>query len=355
MKNLVLSALALSVLPAPGALADTFAYVSLAGDSKIAIYRMDAQSGKLTRTGEVAVEGAPGALAVDPDRKYLFASLRPGKGLASFRIDPGTGQLTPIGKAPVTADAAFVGTDATGRYLLSAYYAAGEVRVHTIQKDGTLGEEPLQTVTTDKNAHSTILDPRNRFVFVPHTGPNAIFQFHFNVNTGKLTPNTEAKVEPMPGTGPRHLRFHPTKPLAYTSDENGSSVSGYSLDGLTGRLSRFQTLTTLPAGFQGSNTTAEVKIHPSGRFVYISNRGHDSIAGFEVQESGTLRAMGQTPTEKTPRSFDIDPTGRFLYAGGQGSTHMAAYRIDAATGKLTQFDTYEVGKQPAWVLIVPLK
>lgn len=355
MKNLAVPLLAFSTLPATGALADTYTYVSLAGDSKIAIYRMNTETGALTRTGEVAVEGAPGALAVDPERKFLFASLRPGKGLASFKIDPATGGLTPIGKAPVTADAAFVGTDLSGRYLLSAYYFSGEVRVHEIRKDGTLSDEPLQTLVTDKNAHSTIVDPQNRYVFVPHTGPNVIFQFRFNTTTGKLTPNTEPKVTPLPGTGPRHLRFHPTKPLAYTADENGSSVSGYSFEPFTGRLARFQTLTTLPADFKGNNTTAEVKIHPSGRFVYISNRGHDSIAGFEIEDPGTLKSLGQTPTEKTPRSFDIDPAGRFMYAGGQGTTRLAAYRIDARTGKLTQFETYEVGKQPAWVLIVPLK
>lgn len=355
MKILTPSLFAALAVGAGPAVADTFAYVSLGGENKIAIYRVDPDRGTLTRTGETNLSGAPGALAVDPQKRYLFASIRSNNSLGSFRIDPATGALTPINTVNAGTNAAYVGADQSGRYLLSAYYQAGKAMVHAIGPDGSLSAEPVQVVETAPNAHSTIPDPQNRWVFVPHTGPNAIYQFRFNPATGKLTPNLEPKVEPPTKTGPRHLRFHPRKPVAYTSDELGSSISAFSLEPRTGRLTRFQTLSTLPAEFQGRNTTAEVKVHPTGHFVYVSNRGHDSIAGFRIQDSGAVEAIGQAPTEKTPRSFDIDPSGRYLYSAGQGTTRLAAYRIDPKTGTLERFETYEVGKQPSWVTVVTLR
>jgi 6-phosphogluconolactonase len=333
--------------------ADTFVYVSMAPEQKIQVYRLDPQDGKLTAVETVAVEGAPGALAVDPQKKFLFASLRTHSTLASFRLDPATGKLRQVSIAglPQGENAAFVGTDRTGRWLLSASYAAGKVVVHRLGDDGTIQTPAVQTVETAKTAHSAVTDPGNRFVFVPHVAPNAVFQFRLDPATGKLTEAGKA-----PGgadkAGPRHLAFHPTQSLAFTSDEQGSSITAYRFDPGAG-LKPVQTLSTLPADFKGTNTTAEVKVHPGGKFVWVSNRGHDSLAGFAIDGStGKLSALGQTPTERTPRSFDVEPDGRFVLSAGEGSGKLAVFRVDADSGKLTRLHTVDVGKSLTWVLAV---
>lgn len=335
--------------------ADTYAYVSLAGENRVAIYRVDPATGALVAAGELATGGAPGALAVDPSRRFLFASLRSVNSLGSYRVDLASGKLTPLSTVPAGADAAFVGVDGSGRYLLSAYYTAGKVMVHAIGKDGTLEREPRAEIPTDRNAHCMMPDPEGRFVFAPHTGPNAIFRFTLDRETGRLAPASEPRVTTPDRTGPRHLRFHPSRRFAYVANEQGSSVTGYAYQAKTGSLTPFQTLSTLPAGFQGGNTCAEIRIHPAGRFLYVSNRGHDSIACFTLDPAtGRMTATGHASTEKTPRAFDLDPSGNFLYAAGQASGRLASYRIDPQNGTLKPLTTYEVGKQPAWVMVVSL-
>src|SRR5205085_2800404 len=139
--------------------------------------------------------------------------------------------------------------------------------------------------------------------------------------------------------GPRHLAFHPNQNVAYASDETGYSVTAYRFDP-TG-LKPFQTVTTLPADFKGQNTTAEVKVHPGGKFVWVSNRGHDSLAGFAIDKAGKLSALGQTPTEKTPRSFEVEPDGRFVLSAGEGSGKLAVYQVHPETGQLALRHTYD--------------
>ena len=331
--------------------ADTFVYVSMAPEQKIQVYRLDPKGGDLTPVEAVAVDGAPGALAVGPGRDVLFASLRTTSALASFRIDPATGRLKPLGTAalPKGENAAFVGTDRTGRWLVSASYAAGKVVVHRV-KDGVIETPAVQTVTTTKTAHAAVTDRDNRFVFVPHVAPNAVYQFRLDAASGRLTDAGRA-AGGAAKAGPRHLAFHPTLSLAFTSDEQGSSITAYRFEA-AGGLTPVQTLPTLPADFKGPNTTAEVKVHPGGRFVWVSNRGHDSLAGFAVDAAGKLSGLGTTPTEKTPRSFDVEPDGRFLLAAGEGSGKLAVYRIDPDTGGLTRRHTRDVGKSLTWVLAV---
>jgi 6-phosphogluconolactonase len=333
--------------------ADTFVYVSMGPEQKIQVYRLDAKEGKLTAVDTFAVEGAPGALAVDPQRRFLFASLRTNNTLAGFAIDPVTGKLKHLSSAPLPngENAAFVGTDRTGRWLISASYAAGKVVVHRLGEDGRIRTPAVQTVETTKTAHSFVTDPANRWVFVPHVAPNAIFQFKLDTATGKLTDAGKA-----PGgtdkAGPRHLAWHPTMNLAFSSDEQGSSVTAYRFDAQTG-LKPVQTLSTLPADFKGMNTTAEVKVHPNGKYVWVSNRGHDSLAGFGIDAgTGKLAALGQTSTEKTPRSFDIDPDGHFVFGAGEGSGKLAVFGVNESTGALTRVHTYDVGKSLTWVMAV---
>jgi 6-phosphogluconolactonase len=332
----------------------TVVYVSVAGEKRVAVYRMDDGTGELTHRGDVKLDGEPGALVVSPDRRFLFAALRSTGKLASFRIDPKAGTLTHLGTVPAGPDPAHISTDARGRYLLAAYYVDAKVTVHAIDKDGSLGEKPLQSIPTAEKAHAIVADPSDRFVFVPHTGPDVIFQFTFDAKTGRLSANTPAKLATPRKSGPRHLVFHPSKPIAYVDNEQGSSVTAYALDTKAGTLKPLGTASTLPGEFKGTNACAEIRIHPTGRFVYASNRGHDSIAAFAVGEDGKLSALGQTATEKTPRSFDIDPSGRFLFAAGESSGKLAAYRLDPKTGALKRSATYEAGKTPWWVLAVDL-
>jgi 6-phosphogluconolactonase len=331
--------------------ADTYVYVSLAPEQTIQVFRLDPADGSLTPVDKLAVDGAPGALCVSPDKRTLFASLRTTFKLASCQLDPATGKLTLRSTAALPKDenAAYVATDRSGKWLLSASYQAGKIVVHAVA-DGKIQEPAGQTVATTQTAHCTVVDRDNRLVFVPHVAPNAIYQFRFDAASGQLS---EAGKAPggTPKAGPRHLAFHPTRDFAFSSDEQASSITSYRYTAGSG-LAPLQTLSTLPADFSGKNTTAEVKVHPGGNFAWVSNRGHDSLAGFALDGSAKLRSLGQTPTEKTPRSFDIEPDGRYLLAAGEGSGKLAVYAVDAASGALTRRHTYDVGKSLTWVMAV---
>jgi 6-phosphogluconolactonase len=350
ISTLILLLILLSPVPLR---AGNVVYVSVARDKKIAVYGQDPRIGQLTHTRDVAIAGEPGALTTDAKKRYLFAALRSEGKLSAFRIDPGTGALTHLNTVPAGADPAQISVDGSDEFLLTAYYVAGKVTVHRI-REGRLSPEPVQTIATAKMAHAIVPDPSNRFVFVPHTGPNVIFQFRFDSRKGELTATEPNQLKTPPNTGPRHLVFSPGKPVAYVSNEQGGSVTVYDLNAGTGTLKPVQTLSTLPAGFRDTNACAEIRIHPTGRSVYVANRGHDSIACFQADDKGRLRSLGQTATEKTPRSFDIDPTGRFLYAAGESSGKLAAYAIDPKTGELRHNTTYDVGRMPWWVMAVEL-
>jgi 6-phosphogluconolactonase len=337
---------------ASNARGSTYVYVSMAPEQKIQIYRLDLATGKLDSVDTLAVEGAPGSLAIDPQKKFLFASLRTTSTLASYRIDQASGKLSHLSTAalPAGENAAFVRTDRTGRWLLSASYAAGKVVVHRLNGDGMIESPPVQTISTALTAHCIAIDRENRFVFVPHVAPNAVYQFRHDAGTGMLTEAGKA-AGGAEKAGPRHLAFHPTKNIAFTSDEQGSSITAYRYDPSTG-LKPYQTLSTLPADFKERNTTADVKVHPNGKFVWVSNRGHDSLACFAIDENGQLSTRGHTPTEKTPRSFDIDPSGHYAFGAGEGSGKLALFEIDQNSGALSRKHTYEVGQSLTWVLTV---
>lgn len=332
--------------------AETLLYVSDGGNQKIAAYELDDDSGKLSLVEVLDVKAAPGSLAVDPARRHLFASLRSASQIASYRLAQ-SGKLELIGTTTLapTANATYVATDRTGKYLFSASYSGGRMAVHAIDGDGKLSEQPLQTIDTAKTAHAAVVTRDNRWVFVPHVTPNAIYQFRLDESTGKLTQQENAEGGKA-GAGPRHLAIHPSQKFACSSDETGNSITLYSLDAEQG-LKPLQTLSTLPEAFTADNTTADVKFHPSGKFVWVSNRGHDSLAGFAFDEAaGKLTPLGQTPTEKTPRSFDIVPSGKFLFAAGEGSGKLQSYRVDQESGKLEPLARYDVGKSLTWVLAV---
>ena len=291
--------------------------VSVADEKRIAIFELTDESGELVHRNDVAVDAAPGALCSDPTGSYLFASLRQQGDLASFRIDAVRQTLVPISSVRADADPAYVATDQTGRFLLSAYYVAGKVAVHRLTGDGRI-EHGGHWYQTDQKAHAILPDRSNRWILVPHTGPNAIFQFAFDARTGTLTPTSPAKTTTGSNTGPRHVDFHPTGNFVYCDNEQGSSVSAFHFDPAKGTLTRFQTESTLPADFDQRNSCAHMELSPSGRFLYAANRGHDSLAAFAVDHTtGRLSRVGIYPTERTPRSFDINRGGSFSWWQGK--------------------------------------
>jgi 6-phosphogluconolactonase len=331
-------------------------YVSAAEEDKISIWSLDPDTGGLQLQEDIALPGGPSPLAHDPTQRYLYVGLRAAHQLASLSIDPQTGRLSRLGTIPLESDPCYLSVDRTGRYLLSAYYGAGRMAVHPIGEDGVVGAPPVVWQTTMPKAHSILTDRSNRYAYLPHVGEsNRILQFVFDAETGRLAPNAVPEVVPEAGQGPRHYCYHPTLDCVYFDNEQGSSVTAYRLDPDTGVLSPFQTLSTLPVGYEGENTCAQIHITPSGRFLYAANRGHDSIACFAVDPStGGLTSLGQQPSEPIPRTFGIDPQGKFLYAAGQGSDRLAAYRIDAQTGVLEPLATYDAGKRPMWVMALKL-
>ena len=333
-----------------------YIYVSVSSEDRVNVFTMDPETGALDTHAVVAVGSGPTAMCVDPQQRFLYAALRGSRQAAAFRIDRASGRLAPLGTAPLEAEPIYISTDRTGRFLFTSYYRAGMAAVHPIRRDGSVGTPAIMSVKTAERAHSIQTDPSNRFAFVPHTaGPNLIHQFLFNETTGRLSSNPAGKVTPPEGAGPRHFCFNESMDIVYFVNEQGSSITGYNLNTEDGTLTEFQTVSTLPAGFEGENTCAEIRITPTGEYVYASNRGHDSLAAFAVDGStGELEAMSHTPTEATPRAFTLDPDGAYLLAIGQGSGNLATYRIDDETGHLAPLEVYKVGNNPMRVLALDM-
>ena len=334
-----------------------YAYVSLQDDDKILVFTLDAETGRLTEKAAVPVSGGPAALAVDPDRRFLYVGRRGALDIASFRIDPADGGITLIGSAPLQGEPVALATDRKGRYVLSAYYYQRTAAVHRIE-NGAAVNPAVEWRLTATGAHSIQTDPSNRYAFVPHIanrGPNQIYQFRFDEDTGRLTPNSHPYLEPTEYLGPRHFCFHPSLDTVYFSDEQGCSVTACRLDTGTGTLAALQTISTLPEGYTQSNSCSQIQITPNGRFLYAPNRGYNSIAGFSVDPSdGTLAAVGHAATQAVPRAFSLDPKGKFLYAAGLETGNLTSYVIDQDTGELPPSEIYPVGNRPMWVLTTEL-
>ena len=333
--------------------AETCVYVSDAGTQSIVLYHLDEENGNLKEVSRTNVGAAPGSLAVHAGRKLLFASLRTNAEVGSFQIGE-QGKLTAIGKVALAknANAAYVAADQTGEFLLTASYMGGRVTLHDIDKSGQISDA-RQTIETASTAHCCMLTADQKWLFVPHVQPNGIYQFQFDAKAGKLTQKNMA-AGGKEGAGPRHLAIHPSQKFAFSSDESGSSVTLYSLDAEKG-LTPQQTLSTLPADFTGKNSTADVHVHPNGEFVWVSNRGHDSLAGFRFDAAaGKLTPLGQTSTEKTPRSFAISPTGKWILGAGEGNGKLAVFAVDVKSGLLERKETIEVGKSLTWVEVVKM-
>ena len=332
-----------------------FIYVSASGDDRIIIFQQDPETGALDRLDEVEAPGRPAPMATDPERRFLYVARRDANELSSYRIDAETGGLSLIGAAALESDPNFLSTDRTGRWLLSAYYIAGRCAVHRIDEGGAVHAPPVEWRATARGAHCMQTDRSNRFAFVPHisggNGPNTIYQLLFDEGTGRLTPNDPPTVPQDGELGPRHFCFHPTLDVLYFSNEQGCSVTAYRLDSESGTLSAFQEISTLPPFWSGRNSCAQIQINPKGSMLFAPNRGHDSIACFSIDaDTGRMERTAIVPSEPVPRALSLDQAGEFMYAAGLDSGRLAAYKVNEAWGGLDRIATYEVGREPMWVL-----
>jgi 6-phosphogluconolactonase len=335
----------------------------------IYVLDLDLATGKLANLRLAAEIKNPSFLAFHPNGRFLYAcgevgAFPGGKGgaVSAFAIDQATGTLRLLNqKSSRGRGPCHVSVDKTGRCALVANYGGGSVACLPIRGDGRLADATSFRQHTGSSvnpqrqkgphAHSVNLDPGNRFAFVADLGLDRILVYRFNATDGTLVPNDPPWAAVAPGAGPRHFSFHPTGRFAYVINELNATVTAFRYDGARGVLSPIQTVPTLPEGFTGDNKTAEVLVHPSGRFLYGSNRGHDSIAAFAIDTtSGKLTPLGQTPAGgKWPRNFGIDPSGRYLIVANRHTNSLVVFRIDQTTGALGS--TGHSAKVPAAVCV----
>lgn len=317
----------------------------------------DLGTGTLSPPELVAETESPSFLAIHPQQTYLYAANEVGdyEGQASgavtaFRIEPGSGQLTALNtRASQGVDPCYLIVDALGHHVLVSNYTSGSVIVFPIGSEGELkpasafvqhlGSSVNPKRQEGPHAHSINLDIANRTAFVADLGLDKVVIYNFDGVAGTLTPNSEQPwTRVKSGAGPRHFDMHPSGKYAYLLNELGSTVVAFDYDVQKGTLHEIQTVSTLPDDYREQNWTADIHVHPSGRFVYASNRGHNSIAIFAVEErTGKLQPLGHAPTlGDMPRNFAIDPTGAYLLAANQNTDSIIIFQIDGKSGKLTQ-------------------
>ena len=325
----------------------------------IYLFRMDPETGRLTRQETTTGVVNPSYLTLDPARRHLYAvnELKTFGGMASgavsaFRVEPETGRLTFLNqKSTGGTDPCHVVVNDRSTQVFVSNFMSGSVCVFPIQPDGTLGDASQFIQHSGSSvhpkrqrgphAHSLIFDKHNRFAFVPDLGMDKLMVYKTDFDKGRLSPAKVPFVSVQPGAGPRHCVFHPSGRYCYLIQELDSTLSAYRYNPNDGTFELLQTVPTVVSdGFTGDNTCADVQILPKGRFVYGSNRGHDSIVIYRIdQETGRLSFVGMESTRgRTPRNFAIDPTGRFLLAANQDSDNIIVFRIDPETGMLSAVD-----------------
>jgi 6-phosphogluconolactonase len=345
-------------------------YTSPGRSQGIYVYRLDAVSGGLLPLSIVSGISNPTYLAHSPRHQTLYAvnELVDNGGVSAFALDQATGELTLLNQvASGGADPAHISVHPTDDWLLVANYTGGTIAVLPIRPDGSLGEAsdvvhhtgsgPNAARQREPHPHMILTDPQGEFVLVSDLGIDAVVAYRLDRAAGRLIPQPEAGGRLPPGAGPRHLAFGAGGRSVYVIYELGMTLAVFAYDGASGRLRQTQLVRTLPASVPDSSefSTAAVVVAPSGRFVYGSNRGHDSLAGFKIDEaSGELSPIGHTPTGgRTPRDFNIDPTGTFLLAANQDTDTVVTFRIDASTGALAPTGQSAEVPNPGRVLFVP--
>jgi len=331
-------------------------------------YSFDSASAELAPLSLAAETSNPSFLAIDPNHRFLYAVNEIQKykdansGVVSaFAIDGQKGNRQ-AGKLQLLnavasrgADPCYIAFDKTGKYALVANYSGGSVAVFPVQPDGHIGEASAfvqhagSSVDRERqespHAHWIETTPDNRFAIAVDLGLDELLIYRFDAKKGTLTPKNPPYAKLDPGAGPRHLSFHPNGKFAYVVNELRSTITTFAYDANNGTMEKLKTVSTLPNNFSGNNDTAEIKVHPSGKFLFASNRGHDTIALFSIDsKTGSLNLVDEFPTQgKTPRNFEIDPTGKFLFVANQNTNNIVVFQIEPSTGRLTATNhTFEV-------------
>ena len=390
-------------------------HISISAEDRIATFTLGTD-GALTHQADFSLSGGPGPLALSPDSTTLYCSRRGAAIVSSLALEHDTGlPVRETGAVDEVSQSVYIGLDPKGAHLLSCCNGDGRVSAHRLASDGSIvrGQPPTSTVYGATGAHSVNADPSGRFVFVPHVGwdgyplvsaggtpaerakakavynqSDAVYQFTFDSQTGTLVPNNTpiCHYEWM-GRGPRHMCFHPTLPMAYTTDEMSSTITALSLNTATGELKIEQSVSLLPERGRWAehlnavdftdaqsgddetlvsqlkvlqrdreedadvNSAAQLRMHPSGRWLFAPNRGHDTIACFEVgQDDGLLSLIERVPTEPHTRGIAMDPNGRFLLAAGVYSGAVSVYRVQSS-GLLRFVHRQMVGEAPMWIIV----
>jgi 6-phosphogluconolactonase len=332
----------------------------------IFVYELDAAAGKMTFLEAVAGVKNPAFLTISPDRRFLFAVCEIFGGEPSsvnaYAVDPATGGLALLNRQPIyDAAPCYISLDRAGKWALVANYTGGSTLVYPIRDDGQLGEAATKIQHTGvgvhperqeaPHVHCVVLDPSERYALVVDLGLDRVFSYAFDHTAGKLSLHNSAAIMTAPGAGPRHVTFHPKRRLLYVINELASTLSTYAFDAEHATFSHTQTVSTLPDGFTRINYPAQLQVASSGRFLYASNRGHDSIAVYAIDPpSGHLSPIEFVSAGgQWPRHFTLDTTGGYLLVGNEHSGTVVVFRVDPASGRLTP--TGEVIAVPAPMVI----
>ena len=328
---------------------------------------LDPETGKLGVISLAIDVKNPNFLALAPDLKFLYAAISTpgGSAVNAFAVQP-DGSLKLLNELPSGGDSpCHVSVDATGRNVFVANYGGGDIACFSLKPDGSLdqrtafeafsGSGPFPNRQKKPYAHSVYPDPENKHLYACDLGSDSVWTFKFDAALGTLTPTNPPAAKVPPGSGPRHLAFHPNGKFVYVANEMGHTIDVFSRDSATGHLTSIQNISTLPPGTDDKNVTvAEVVCHPSGKWLYVSNRGFDTIAQFWIGPDGKLTSVQCTSSVVNfPRSFAIDPSGKWLIAAGQKDNRIAVLKIDPKTGELTTTDQVAEVPTPVCVLFVP--
>jgi 6-phosphogluconolactonase len=340
----------------------------------IYLLEFDPMAGTLTPKGVVAETPSPSFLAIHPNRNFLYAANEVGSfggqktgSVSSFAIDRASGRLSPLNQQPSGgADPCYITVDPTGKNLLVANYSGGSVEALPIGPDGKLaapssliqheGSSVNKSRQAGPHAHSIDLDASGKIAIAADLGLDKLLIYRFNPATGRLTPSDPPARSVEPGSGPRHFTFHPDGKHAYAINELSSTINAFDYEPAKGTLVETQSISTRSPGGKPGNSTAEILVHPSGKFVYGSNRGDDNLAIYSVEPvSGKLTLVGhQSTLGKTPRNFGIDPTGKFLIVANQNSNSVVLFEIDQTTGKLKSMGVPVEVPSPVCVKFLPI-
>jgi 6-phosphogluconolactonase len=369
-----LAALALISAPRPAAAGDPVVFVTAFAPGErggIHAYELSTTEGTLKPLRRTAGAENPFFLALSPDRKYLYATHakefggKENEQVAAYEVVGRTGELRLLNRQSAEGTAAcYVDVDKTGKALLVANYSSGSVAALPIKADGSLGEHAsfIQHKGSSVNpqrqkephAHCIVVSPDNRYAFAADLGTDQILCYRLDPAAAKLTPNNPPFARSPVGAGPRHLTFHPNGKRAYAINELLNSVTVFDYDADAGTLSEKQTVSTLPGDFKGTSYCADVKVTPDGRHLYGTNRGHDSIAAYQIGDDGRLSLIAIEPSlGKGPQNLAITPDGQWLLCANMPGDNVAVFRIDPKTGRLTSAGEPVKQPSPSCIMLVP--